>query len=457
MASTYISRAASGSVTSQTTFTFSFWVKKCKTNTTQTIFMHENASSHTQKFELRFHNSDKFHIETYNGAQEYNVISGAVFRDINAWYHFVVRVDTTQATESDRYRVYVNGQQISLTEAGNGYPAQNTTFNLGSKIIVYGRYQAATPSDYFDGCLTHAHYCDGYSYGPDSFGSTDSTTGEWKINTSPNVQYGSNGHFILKDGNSVTDQSGNSNNFTVSAGTLSQTKDNPSNLFATMNNLQKPFASNDYTFQNANTRVYGNNNNWLRSYGTIGANSGKWWYELYIGTQDASGRIGWDSIDLINDGTDNYYSGLTIQSTTGTVRGGINGTAAYAPNAVQLPADGGGNATFSQGDYLGMGIDLDNNTITVHKNGNALATNWSSNSYNSSCKTSTYGTFVSASVNWYSNSGNQNIYDFNFGNGKFGSSAALTGTTYTDSNGQGVFKYQPPTNYLAFCTKNLNV
>ena len=201
----------------------------------------------------------------------------------------------------------------------------------------------------------------------------------------------------------------------------------------------------------------GNSNHWNRAYGSIGARSGKWWYELYIGTQDNSGRIGWDSIDRINNyNTETYYSGLTIQNNTGSVRGGRLGTSAYSPDAVQLPADGGGNATFAQGDYLGMGIDLDNNTITIYKNGSALATNWSYNSYNSSCKANTYGHFVAPSVNWYSSSGHQNIYDFNFGNGKFGSSAALTGTTYTDSAGRGVFKYQPPTNYLAWCTRNLN-
>ena len=54
-----------------------------------------------------------------------------------------------------------------------------------------------------------------------------------RLNTSPSVTYGTNGFFILKDGNSVTDQSGNSNNFTVGAGTLTKTEDNASNNFAT--------------------------------------------------------------------------------------------------------------------------------------------------------------------------------------------------------------------------------
>ena len=83
----------------------------------------------------------------------------------------------------------------------------------------------------FDGCMSHIHYTDGYAYyAPTVFGETDAT-GEWKINTSPSVTYGTNGFFILKDGASVTDQSGNSNNFTVAAGTLTNTEDCPSNVF----------------------------------------------------------------------------------------------------------------------------------------------------------------------------------------------------------------------------------
>ena len=84
--------------------------------------------------------------------------------------------------------------------------------------------------------MSHFHYCDGYTYTASDFGSTDSTTGEWKINTSPSVTYGNNGFFILKDdtnlsGSTVQDQSGRGNDFTVSGGTLTKTQDNPSNVF----------------------------------------------------------------------------------------------------------------------------------------------------------------------------------------------------------------------------------
>jgi hypothetical protein len=89
---------------------------------------------------------------------------------------------------------------------------------------------------YFDGSMSHIHFIDGTAYDATAFGEYDAN-GVWKIKTSPSVTYGTNGFFILKDGNSVTDQSPNSNNFTVAGGTLTNTEDNPSNVFATMNPL----------------------------------------------------------------------------------------------------------------------------------------------------------------------------------------------------------------------------
>ena len=85
-------------------------------------------------------------------------------------------------------------------------------------------------------------FIDGTAYDASAFGEYDAN-GVWKIKTSPSVTYGTNGFFILKDGNSVTDQSGNGNNFTVGGGTLTNTEDNPSNVFATLNRFQIPNAT----------------------------------------------------------------------------------------------------------------------------------------------------------------------------------------------------------------------
>ena len=101
--------------------------------------------------------------------------------------------------------------------------------------------------------MSHVHFCDGSALAPTVFGSTDSTTGEWKINTSPSFTYGTNGFTILKDGNTITDQSANSNNFTLSSGTLTKTEDCPSNVFATLN----PLTSSNVTYSNGNLSLSG--------------------------------------------------------------------------------------------------------------------------------------------------------------------------------------------------------
>jgi hypothetical protein len=438
----------------QKKLTISFWMKRSKLSTEQWILTSYYSGSYWG--DIRLQTDDTIRFTDYRNSYIMNLSTNAKLRDVNGFYHILCSFDNSVG--SPQAKIYINGELQSLSANTNYSQNATTSWNTDYNLHIGNNGNGGSA---FKGLISDFYFIQGYEYAPTVFGETDATTGEWKPKTNVSVNYSATGtnscHLKFENSANLDLDSGNNNVSFTTSGTLTKTEDNPSNVFATLNPLQIPMPSETPTFENGNTRVYGNSSHWLRSYGNLGANSGKWWYELYIGTADASGRIGWDSIDKINDGDDNYHSGLTIQQTTGTVRGGIVGTAAYSPNAVQLPADGGGNATFAQGDYLGMGLDLDNNTITVYKNGSALATNWSYASYNTSIKSSTYGTFVSPSVNWYSGSGNQNIYDFNFGNGKFGSSAQLTGTTYTDSNGQGVFKYQPPTNYLAWCTKNLNV
>ena len=195
--STYLDRAASGSTSSNTTFTVSFWTKRAHLGDKQVVFMHENATSHAHKFEINFRTDNKITIETYKDGYEYNVLSSAQFKDVSAWYHFVVRVDTTQSTESDRYRIYANGVQLTLTEAGNGYPTQNFEFNLGTKILAVGRYQAASPSAYLDGHLTEVVYCDGQSLAPTSFGEFDSDSPTiWKPIDVSGLTFGNNGFYL---------------------------------------------------------------------------------------------------------------------------------------------------------------------------------------------------------------------------------------------------------------------
>ncbi len=286
------------------------------------------------------------------------------------------------------------------------------------------------------------------------FGETDNTTGEWKIKTNPTISsYGTNGFLILKDGNTITDQSGGSYDFTSNGTGVTNTEDCPSNVFCTMNPLMN-YQNGSPTFSRGNNNVDGSGTAWMRTVGTLGNRTGKFYYEALVDTYYGDSRpvrLGWDSIDFINPGSDNYYSGFTISS-DGYIRGGINGYNGYDPNATSL------GGSFTQGDYIGLAIDLDNDLIYCYKNGTVFSgTNGLDISSNTNCSIkNSHGYQVSPSMNFYSvNAGDNKVY-FNFGNGSFGTTE-LTGTTYNDSQGNGVFKYQPPTGYLAWCTKNFNV
>ena len=286
MASTYLTRTTS-SLGSATTSTLSVWVKRNGLSAEQKILFWGTGSTN---FNFEFKSDDKLVTNSYNGgSQDMLYKTTRVFRDTSAWYHLVLKIDTTQATGSDRIKLYVNGVQETVFDTST-VPAQNETleinyFNNSQPYIG----QNGSGSHFFDGSMSHFHWIDGTAYDASAFGETDAN-GVWTIKTSPSVTYGTNGFFILKDGNSVTDQSGNGNNFTVGGGTLTNTEDNPSNVFATMN----PLTGNTFlTYQNGNTTCYSDGAGENRTaISTVGALSGKYYAEVKIVSIADASQVG---------------------------------------------------------------------------------------------------------------------------------------------------------------------
>jgi hypothetical protein len=104
------------------------------------------------------------------------VTTTQVFRDPHAWYHLVIRVDTSQGTAADRVRLYLNGSQITSFSASS-YPSQNADIftSTGWRIAAY----SGGTGNNFDGYMSEVVYCDGQSLGPTSFGETDDN-GVWR-------------------------------------------------------------------------------------------------------------------------------------------------------------------------------------------------------------------------------------------------------------------------------------
>ena len=153
-------------------------------------------------------------------------------RDVAAFYNIIIAVDTTQVTDTNRVKIYVNGvQETSFATAT--YPPQNHNLDF-SKSGIIQQVGAYENTNYWDGLMSYFAFVDGTAYDQSYFGEVDSSSGIWKIKTAPSLLLMEIMDFYLKMDTSSpgSDTSGNNNTFTAS-GTLTLTQDNPSNNLVT--------------------------------------------------------------------------------------------------------------------------------------------------------------------------------------------------------------------------------
>ena len=448
MASVRISRTpASGG--NRKTFTFSAWIKRANLeDTTQTLLMagDSNGNNNISVLHLK---DNQIEFYTWVGSYQFQVTTNRVLRDTSAFYHIVVAVDTTQGTAADRVKIYVNGTQ-ETSFANSSYPSQNyDTFINHTVLHGVANYNAGS-SQYFSGCMAHVHFTDGTAYAASTFGETDSTSGIWKPKTAPSVTYGTNGFFLKfeNSGNLDLDSSGNNLTFTTS-GTLTQSPDTPSNVFACWN----PQINTDLTgnWSNANLSIAPNSDT-VQIYApiTFPLSKGKWYSEHMITGGNGYGNIGLSGASYIsNIFITGEEPGLTSPSFAfRCINGGIkmnNSNTSY------------GSAPGTSDAILGMAVDIDNKKVWYSVNGTYVTYgggvgdpaggnygfDWSSLSDDfgwlhvcGDSETNGYG-------NWKSN----------FGSGFFGSTAVASANA--DANGFGAFEYAVPSGYYSICTKNI--
>ena len=108
----------------------------------------------------------------------------------------------------------------------------------------------------------------------------------------------------------------------------------------------------------------------------------------------------------------------------------------------------------TSGDIYQLAVDLDAGKIWFGKNNTWADSGDPANGTNEAFSSIPAGTYVPASVTWNS-SGSDNFVS-NFGqDDTFGGAISAAGNA--DGNGFGVFKYSPPTGFLALCTANLPI
>ena len=444
---TYLNRTPS-SAGNRKTMTFSCWVKRSELGSFQSIIS-AGTNGATYSDDISFQSTDKLMLDLITTSGRYQAESTALFRDPSAWYHIVIAIDTTAA--SNRMLVYVNNEQVAVNSGGIPQN-QDITFN-NNTLQEIGR-RGSNSSNFGSYYLTDFNFIDGQALTPSTFGETDSTTGEWKPKVAfTGVTYGTNG-FRLQFGNAAalgTDTSGQSNNFTVNnAGTNAKTVDTASNNFATINPVAQSRFSNQGTISLGNLKYDGAANDRGWGFCSMGVTKGKWYWEIKATATDRLMiGVGYQSV-LDFSGTffgNNPSKAFSILSFNGNLY--YDGTnTSYGP-------------TFVANDIIMVALDMDNYLCWFGKNGT-----WSNNATQTEIENATatndattkMGTkqninngdfvfpFITAQENAQTGAG-----IFNFGNPPFTISSGNA-----DANGHGNFEYAVPSGYYSLCTKNIN-
>jgi hypothetical protein len=423
-ASAYLSRTP-GSTSNQKTWTWSGWVKRGDLSTYNTLWG-PGSTNPTYDY-IRFESDGTLNISLITN----NLITTQVFRDPSAWYHIVVAVDTTQATASNRVKLYVNGNQV--TAFGTAvYPPQNTNCatNTGSLLHNIGR-EWVNSTQYFpyDGYITELNFIDGQQLTASSFGSFSGTGGVWQPIKYTGT-YGTNGFYLkFTDTTSTTtlcyDYSGNSNNWTpnnisLTAGaTYDSMTDVPTLTSSTVANyctFNPLDAYSTVTLSSGNLQASCAASGCVRS--TIGMSSGKWYWETTVTSGTA-----------INTGILAYNSALNIYLGQNTLGWGYNGNGSVYNNGSAVATLN----SYTTGDVIGVAFDATSGKLWFSKNGvfQASGDPGAGTLPNvSSIPSSLYFSTVSDGT------GATPVWSANFG--------------------QQGFKYTPPTGYVALNTYNLS-
>jgi hypothetical protein len=416
----YLNRTPS-STTDRRKFTYSTWVKRAALGTFQT-FIAATDSSTQDGFLFRDNNTIQINFNNITSSQ---LVTTQVFRDVSAWYHLVMSVDTTQATASNRIKLYVNGVQVTAFSTAN-YPSQNydTFFNTNTYLSRIG-YSGlnSNPADMY---MTEINFIDGQALTPTSFGEFNSDTGVWQPKKYTGT-YGTNGFYLNFSDNASTttlgdDFSGNNNdwtpnNFSVTAGAGNDSLvDSPTRYgtdtgaggtvrgnYATWNPLR-----NAATLANGNLDISGPTNG-VNSFATIGVSSGKWYWEVTVTSVQNT-----------------YYPGIGVNTNLALSPTDQSGADAvgymYLADGQKFNSNTGSayGASFTTNDVIGVALDMDAGTITFYKNGSSQGQAFSGIT----------GTAVPVVISW-------------------------TSSTCVGNFGQRPFAYTAPSGFKALVTTNL--
>jgi hypothetical protein len=420
----------SGTGTSATIKTLSMWVKRGSLGSSVRL-ANSNAAAATTTY-LQFDAADTLTFN-FQGASSTLLTTTQVFRDPSAWYHIVLAIDTTQATSSNRVKIYVNGAQVTSFGASN-YPALNATTNLFGYASANNRIGSIYDgtANFFDGYLTEINHIDGQALTPNSFGQTNSVTGVWKPIKYTGT-YGTNGFYLNFGNNASTttlgyDTSGNSNNWTtnnisLTAGvtydsmidvpTMWADGGNGRGNYAVLNAANNGYGTTTLSQGNLYAVMSAPGSTEGMAVGTIGMTTGKWYWEVNVVSANTS--YGYPCSIGIGNLSTTTGVGVPITSYAYNSKDGnkLSNTGSLVSAAY--------GASYTANDVIGVAFDADAGTLTFYKNNTSQGTAFTG----------------IASSTWFARVGSND------------------GCTVAFNFGQRPFSYTPPTGFKALNTQNL--
>ena len=183
------------------TYTLSWWMKPANPGTDRQIIQIRVDTNN--RFNITLAAEDYLSFQDVSGGTRYGHRTNALFRDVSAWYHFVIKVDTTQATDTNRYKIYANGVEQDLTAIVAGYTPQDhdTLLNSTNETFIG---KVANGSADLNGYIAEMVLVDGTALDPTSFGEFDSVSGIWKPIDVSGLTFGTNGFHLDFEKNALT-------------------------------------------------------------------------------------------------------------------------------------------------------------------------------------------------------------------------------------------------------------
>jgi hypothetical protein len=179
------------------TWTYSLWVKRSVLGTRQSVISAGTTNSTGQPGGGLYFTSSTNKLEyIMGGGTSMLVTTSQAFTDTTSWMHLVIAMDTTQASSTQRFKLFVNGVQTNRFDNAT-YPNQNFDTDINNTIIhaIGSRTDdGPIPNTLANFHIAEVNFIDGAAKTASDFGQFDANN-NW-VPQRYTGTYGTNGFYL---------------------------------------------------------------------------------------------------------------------------------------------------------------------------------------------------------------------------------------------------------------------